>query len=495
MASYKSSRIWGSLKVDEITDTSTGKMQLYSSQGKLLAESTDSNWTITDSELFTQLYNSSLSGTEQLTVDQFTEKFYLEGVPLFNEDRALILNDTTKYESPLQAETLQTYYSTEKMIPYVVNPTTGQVVNNDGTVTDFNPYAAQPQFLSDGAVNSFLPDSAFPLTASANFGVDPAGETSIPLTNDSDGIKPDQTKAAAQASSVKELRYPLANLQELGFDYIRISAYKYTAPGADKGTDIFAGENAAADLISSSGVGRLGDPQGSVLLPMQPSIQENTNVKWGADELNAIQGKLAAAAGNAIGSLGNLDFTGAATGFVGDISAAAQELAADPGMAPFIKAYFAGQAVGRNIVARATGQVLNPNMELLFQGPTLRTVNFNFKLCPRELDEASMCRSIIKFFKKNMAPATSNGSVFLYTPNIFTLEYIFGDTDAQHPFLPKFKPVALQSFNVNYTPDNNYMTHPDGSMTAYNMDLTFTELEPIYQGDQLAEEGALNMGY
>ena len=82
-------------------------------------------------------------------------------------------------------------------------------------------------------------------------------------------------------------------------------------------------------------------------------------------------------------------------------------------------------------------------MELLFQGPTLRTVNFNFKLCPRELDEAGMCRSIIKFFKKNMAPATSNSSVFLYTPNIFTLEYIFGETDGEHPFLPKFKPVAL----------------------------------------------------
>ena len=493
MASYKSSRIWDSLKVDEITDTSTGKMQLYSSQGKLLAESTDSNWTITDSELFTQLYNSSLSGSEQLTVDQLTEKFYLEGVPLFNEDRALILNDTTKYESPLQAETLQTYYSTEQMIPYVVNPTTGQVVNNNGTVTDFNPYSAQPQFLSDAPVN-FLSDIAFPLTASANFGVDPTGETSIPLTNDSDGIKPAQTKAAAQAASVKELRYPLANLQELGFDYIRISAYEYTAPGADAGIDVLAGEKSAANLISS-GKNRLGDPQGSVLLPMQPSIQENTNVKWGADELNAIQAKLAAAAGNTIGTLGNFDLTGAASRLIGDISASAQELAGDAGMAPFIKAYFAGQAVGRNIVARATGQVLNPNMELLFQGPTLRTVNFNFKLCPRELEEAGMCRSIIKFFKKNMAPATSNESIFLYTPNIFTLEYIFGDTDAQHPFLPKFKPVALQSFNVNYTPDNNYMTHPDGSMTAYNMDLTFTELEPIYQGDQLAEEGALNMGY
>ena len=80
------------------------------------------------------------------------------------------------------------------------------------------------------------------------------------------------------------------------------------------------------DLINSSGDGRLGDPQGSVLLPMQPSIQENTNVKWGADELNAIQGKLAAAAGNAIGNLGDANFTGAVTGLVGDISAAAQEL-------------------------------------------------------------------------------------------------------------------------------------------------------------------------
>ena len=235
MASYKSSRIWDSLKVDEITDTNTAKIELRqssnsSSQGKLLAESTDSNWTITDSELFTQLYNSSLSGTEQLTVDQFTEKFYLEGVPLFNEDRALILNDAIKYESPLQAETLQTHYSTEQMIPYVVNPTTGQVVNNNGTVTDFNPYSVQPQTLVRWS--SQFPPRCCNSTDISKLGVDPTGETSIPLTKDSDGIKPAQTKAAAQASSVKELRYPLANLQELGFDYIRITAYEYFAPGS-----------------------------------------------------------------------------------------------------------------------------------------------------------------------------------------------------------------------------------------------------------------------
>ena len=40
-------------------------------------------------------------------------------------------------------------------------------------------------------------------------------------------------------------------------------------------------ERSFGDLINNSGDGRLGDPQGSVLLPMQPNIQENTNVKWG----------------------------------------------------------------------------------------------------------------------------------------------------------------------------------------------------------------------
>ena len=497
MASYKSSRIWDFLKVDEFTETETALIEVRqssnsSSKGKLLAQSTDAEWTLTDSERFTQLYNSSVSGEEQLTVDEFTEKFYLEGVPLFNHDRALILNDTTKYESVLQGDLLRTHYSTTQKVPYVTNPITGQLVNNNGTVTDFNPYSGQPQTLTAGPIN-FTAGKSVPVTG-PNSGVDPTGESSIPIatrSNDSGGIQPNQTRAASRASSARELRYPIANLQELGFDYIRVTAYKYRAPGAGGESVNFS------DLAGNSGFGRinLGAPQGSVLLPMQPNIEESTAVSWGQDDLNAIQGALAGAAGNAIGKLGNLDFSGAASGMVKDISESAEKLLSESGMAPYITAYFAGQAVGRNIVARSTGQVLNPNLELLFKGPTLRQFNFNFKLCPRELDEANMCRDIIKFFKRNMAPATSNGSVFLYTPNVFTLEFIFGENNGQHPFLPKFKPVALQAFDVNYTPDNFYMTHPDGSMTSYNLSMNFMEIAPIYQRDQTAEEGALNMGY
>ena len=47
----------------------------------------------------------------------------------------------------------------------------------------------------------------------------------------------------------------------------------------------------------------------------------------------------------------------------------------------------------------------------------------------------------------------------------------------------KIKPCALRGFNVNYTPDNSYMTYGDGGLTGYDISLTFGEIEPIYAND------------
>ena len=49
-----------------------------------------------------------------------------------------------------------------------------------------------------------------------------------------------------------------------------------------------------------------------------------------------------------------------------------------------ILAAIAGEAVGvQGLLSRATGTVLNPNLELLFQGPQLRPFTFQFRLSPR----------------------------------------------------------------------------------------------------------------
>ena len=81
-----------------------------------------------------------------------------------------------------------------------------------------------------------------------------------------------------------------------------------------------------------------------------------------------------------------------------------------------------------------------------------------------------------------MAPEISPERIFLYTPDIFQLQYIH-NSGGGHPYLNRFKPCALTNFSANYTPGNSYMTYKDGSMTQYQVAMTFSELEPIYQGD------------
>ena len=169
-------------------------------------------------------------------------------------------------------------------------------------------------------------------------------------------------------------------------------------------------------------------------------------------------------------------------------------ISATPGLDKLIAGYFAGQAVSSNVLGRATGAVINNNLELLFDGPKLRTFRYNFRFTPRDAAEAQTVKDIIKLFKTEMAPDQTPGYLFLTTPNVFKLEYIYGrEPSNPHPYLNLIKTCALTDFSVNYTPDGSYMTYEgEPSMTSYTVDMQFSELEPIYKADQETDDG---MGY
>ena len=273
------------------------------------------------------------------------------------------------------------------------------------------------------------------------------------------------------------LRYPL-RVPNLGYDFIRITAFKYQPGGSE-----------SLSLTNPNRGDRRGDTLETTILPMQPNFSESNAVGWGGDKVNPLQmiGAQAAIAGiKAIGNPADMISTmSTAAGSIGD---QLKEVIEDEKTGPAIIAYFAGQAVGANIGARTTGTVLNPNLELLFTGPNLRTFQFNFRMTPRDHDESLMIKKIIRTFKKNMAVQRSSSKLFLSTPNIFQLEYIYNSDGPnggqQHPYLNKFKMMAMTSFNVNYTPDGTYMTYGrDGSLTAYDINMAFGELEPIYADD------------
>lgn len=218
----------------------------------------------------------------------------------------------------------------------------------------------------------------------------------------------------------------------------------------------------------------------TITLPIQPGITDNNLVQWGSDELNPIQAAGAVTAFNTMPAT----MENAGQEFVFGLKRTNESFQDEPRTRSAIMAYFAGQAVGnQNLLSRLNGSVLNPNLELLFQGPQLRNFNFNFQLTPRTSGESIKIKKIIRYFKQAMSVQRSESEIFLSAPNVFEIKYILAEDNDKHPYLPIIKDCALTNFSVDYTPDGSYMTYADGSMTSYRLTMQFQELTPIYNDD------------
>jgi hypothetical protein len=230
---------------------------------------------------------------------------------------------------------------------------------------------------------------------------------------------------------------------------------------------------------------------GTVQLPITPQIQDTNTVSWGNDDMNAFAAMAASASYNIIKTGG--------TAIAQEAGAVAKLLQSEGGNASLksaAAAYLAGEAAGGNksFLTRVTGALINPNTELLFNAPTLRTFGFSFTMSAREPDEAKEIKKIIRFFKQGMSVKRASTGLFLKTPNIFDIKYILGDTNKDHPWINQIKTCALTSCSVNYTPAGNYATFYDGAMSAYEMTLSFTELDPVFEDDYKSDNDA-TIGY
>ena len=288
------------------------------------------------------------------------------------------------------------------------------------------------------------------------------------------------------------LRYPF-NQSDSTYDYIKIQPFKYV-PSLSQSSLRDASGNDGITPVTKRPKEFTGP---MIFLPMTPTISETNAVGWGKDELNPIQQRFGAAAlrgiDQAVAGLEDGKILESLSGIVGTSMGAANDLIQSQGVGAFIRSYFAGQAVRANLLGR-TGIVINPNLELLFQGPKLRSFRYTFTFTPRDPKEASVIREIIKTFKKTMAVKRLEGQIFLGTPDIYDIKYVFnGGTD--HPFLNKIKPCALTGFSVNYAPDGSFMTYQNGSMTSYGIDMQFDELEPIYNDDINSNVNTSTMGF
>jgi hypothetical protein len=342
---------------------------------------------------------------------------------------------------------------------------------NSGRLNQFNAYGAPqtakkleiPGTKSTAGITTTQPPAATPTST------DPVPNDPTPITNAE--IVSENTRP----NGYDDYYYPETLRTTKGQDIIKFTAFSYG------GRDLTI-EGSSQGNFGSPGLGarKLKTIKGSVTLPIQPSITDNNTVQWGGENLNPLE-----AFGAAVSYGAQEDIADAAQRTMNAVEKLAKNTAAGDNTAKAFRIFLAGKAVGVNgLLSRTGGGILNPNLELLFQGPQLRPFNFNFRLSPRDEKEAQQVKYIIRFFKENMAVQNTDKDLFLKAPNVFQIRYLLkGDKD--HPSLNRIKVCALQSCNVDYTPDGSYMTFNDtnATMTSYGLSLQFQELEPVTSRD------------
>lgn len=280
------------------------------------------------------------------------------------------------------------------------------------------------------------------------------------------------------------LRYPNQKI-EVDSDYLQIDVLRFVNTGLSQlQDDNTLKVNSITENLDKK------DPLGTIFLPIPNQIQDRNGVNWGADSINGLAAMGLSAAESIMRSSGR-DMLSTAGQEIDTIknkilsTGSGGRNAFNAQIGAEIVNQFGGNTSASGILARTSGQILNPNMELLFNGVTLRSFNFTFDLAPRDIDESKTIKKIIRVFKKYMAAKTtsanSGNGLFIASPDVFQLTYKKGNTD--HPFLHTFKPMALLNASVNYTGSGVYATYRDGTPVHMQLTLSFQELNPIYNED------------
>ena len=319
--------------------------------------------------------------------------------------------------------------------------------------------------------------------------------TADPTAADKAAIEEELLEKNVRERKKEEYKQVVKYPEKLNLEYqdcIKFSMLKYQQSFLGLGPD--ATRSALGGVsrnvkIDENGIPTVGDrsPITTIILPIPGGINDSNGVDWQGNNLDDITRIFANTAQATISGGGDKG-----------VDTAGQELKnIQPNTGDYQKfaaAKLTELATGASgIMQRQYGAIINPNIELLFNGPQLRTFSFIFKLSPRSETEAKEVQRIIRYFKQGMTTKRSKSYFLLQSPHTFAISYL--TSNKQHPYLNRFKECALTQCNVNYTPDGNYMSFngKERSMTSYELTLQFQELIPLFDDDYGSKDD--NIGF
>jgi hypothetical protein len=300
-------------------------------------------------------------------------------------------------------------------------------------------------------------------------------------------------------------------------DYVKFDFYKYSPPFAQNPGGSTSNRYNGASYEKYPGLQ-------TVLLYMPEDITAQYTADWGGKGFTNV-------AANALQTAGTAG-SGNGGGFVNSVTTAitqagqrfssleAQALAGAISNAP---GGIGGQVGIEDVLGGVGGVILNPNVELMFEGFGLRNFSLSFKMAPRNAEETKIIRSIVGTFKKcalptlGQQPSAGSAAVaagiggfidklktflppdaqgsdnesspdqnanYIGVPGLVWVQFMKGGE--LHPFLPQYKVCAITDVSVSYTPDGSYATYggaEPGSPVATELSISFQETKLVYSND------------
>tara|TARA_B100000927_G_scaffold285213_1_gene275027 strand:- start:1242 stop:2891 length:1650 start_codon:yes stop_codon:yes gene_type:complete len=364
-------------------------------------------------------------------------------------------------------------------------------------------------------VNTLLLETALP---SVEFVIEGDGEGTENKPDNNNETRKDPRKPFFGGKSIK---YPANAVYRSGAgpsqDYMKFDMFKYVAPQSNYLSGYFdedfdnakserGGNTSSIPKILTKGLSRTSTALdgvggrkylGTVKMPIPNQLETSNGVSWGEGRANAFE---AAAFMGTFGAIRNTIAGGNILDQLKGTGKGVAELVNDfkDGVAgdanTLISAAASRAALSKvninvdpnQFVTRATGKAINPNLELLFAGPRLRSFQFSFNFAPQNPEDAKRARQIMRFFKQGMLPARGTSSdLYLLSPNVFRLGFM--NNGQRIKSLNAFKICALTNCAVNFTPDGMYQAYDDPVSISQPirsiMTLGFTELTPILADD------------
>lgn len=317
--------------------------------------------------------------------------------------------------------------------------------------------------------------------------------------------------ASRAALTPKELKFP-ANLGDF---YISLDFYDYrnfsdvtNGPGSEyadgtptEGTRVLANANKAAvsAAIERGSFAR-------IYLPIPSNLIDSNQVQWSAEQLGLTAGLLGEAWQSGVGMQRAVTEDGMLAGIsegYSQLQGTFSEITQNDNSATHAARRIAaiGMPLFGQVTDLATGVAENPNLAVLFRGPTLKQHTFAWKLMPKEEAESDMIRRIVATMKRAQAPQRLNPTTtaFLKYPSEAAIAFHHpGEADRKWgdpKFLYQIRPCVIEDVIVNYAPHGAPAFMDDSHSSAVGIEIQIKLQETSYNLRDSFDAEAGEFGY